>query len=288
MKNPISTTIANRILTIRGKHVMLDRDVAELFQIPTKRLNEQVKRNVNRFPDYYFFRLSSVEKNELVANCDRLSSLKHSAVSPLAFTEYGISMLATLIKGDFAAAMSISIIDTFIHHKRSFRSGELLTARVDLIEFHVNHHRVQLDEIIALLQPGLPPTQGIFFENQIFDAYVFINDLMHRAEHSIILVDNYVDQHVLMQLSKRPKNVKAVIYTERITPTLQLDLTKHNAQYPAIEIHRINRVHDRFLLIDEKELYHIGASIKDLGKRWFAFSRMDSFAAEMLKKLDRL
>jgi hypothetical protein len=267
---------------------MLDRDVAELFQIPTKRLNEQVKRNVNRFPDYYFFRLSSVEKNELVANCDRLSSLKHSAVSPLAFTEYGISMLATLIKGDFAAAMSISIIDTFIHHKRSFRSGELLTARVDLIEFHVNHHRVQLDEIIALLQPGLPPTQGIFFENQIFDAYVFINDLMHRAEHSIILVDNYVDQHVLMQLSKRPKNVKAVIYTERITPTLQLDLTKHNAQYPAIEIHRINRVHDRFLLIDEKELYHIGASIKDLGKRWFAFSRMDSFAAEMLKKLDRL
>jgi hypothetical protein len=111
---------------------------------------------------------------------------------------------------------------------------------------------------------------------------------MHRAEHSIILVDNYVDQHVLMQLSKRPKNVKAVIYTERITPTLQLDLTKHNAQYPAIEIHRINRVHDRFLLIDEKELYHIGASIKDLGKRWFAFSRMDSFAAEMLKKLDRL
>ena len=288
MKNPISTTIANRILTIRGKHVMLDRDVAELFQIPTKRLNEQVKRNVNRFPDYYFFRLSSVEKNELVANCDRLSSLKHSAVSPLAFTEYGISMLATLIKGDFAAAMSISIIDTFIHHKRSFRSGELLIARVDLIEFHVNHHRVQLDEIIALLQPGLPPTQGIFFENQIFDAYVFINDLMHRAEHSIILVDNYVDQHVLMQLSKRPKNVKAVIYTERITPTLQLDLTKHNAQYPAIEIHRINRVHDRFLLIDEKELYHIGASIKDLGKRWFAFSRMDSFAAEMLKKLDRL
>jgi len=126
MENALAQTIENRIFTIRGKQVLLDRDVAELFQQKTKRLNEQVKRNVDRFPEHYFFRLTKNEKEELVANCDRLSGLKHSTVSPLVFTEYGISMLATLIKGEFAAAMSVAIIDTFIHYTNSKRSGETL------------------------------------------------------------------------------------------------------------------------------------------------------------------
>ena len=126
------------------------------------------------------------------------------------------------------------------------------------------------------------------FENQIFDAYAFFSDIIQRAGHSIILIDNYVDHSVLLQLAKRRANVTATIYTECIPASLQLDLTKYNAQYPPITIHRIEQVHDRFLLIDEKELYHIGASIKDLGKRWFAFSRMDSLTEQVLERIKRV
>jgi len=285
MDSTLTSAIENRIFTIRGKQVMLDRDVAELFEQQTKRLNEQVKRNVERFPEHYFFRLTTEEKNELVANCDRLSSLKHSSVSPLVFTEYGISMLATLIKGEFAAAISVAIIDTFILYNQSRRAGGILTTRIELIESDLSEHKKKMEEILALLEPERLPQRGIFFENQIFDAYAFLSDLLQRAQESIILIDNYIDHTVLLQLAKRNKNVSATIYTERITNALQLDLDKHNAQYPPIAIHRMKHLHDRFLLIDGKELYHIGASIKDLGKKWFAFSRMDSLAGEVERRL---
>jgi hypothetical protein len=149
--------------------------------------------------------------------------------------------------------------------------------------FHKMNERIEHIEVT--LKTHQLPTHGIFFDNQIFDAYVFFSDIIQRAAQSIILIDNYIDHTVLMQLAKRQKHVSAAIYTERIPPSLQLDLTKHNAQYQPITIHRIKQVHDRFLLIDSKELYHIGASIKDLGKRWFAFSRMDSLAGEVLGRL---
>ncbi len=140
----------------------------------------------------------------------------------------------------------------------------------------------------VVLKTNELPSYGIFFNNQIFDAYVFFNDLIERAETSIILMDNYIDHTVLLQLAKRKKNVTATIYTERIPAALSLDLEKHNRQYSPIEIHRIQNVHDRFLVIDEKELYHIGASIKDLGKRWFAFSRMDSLTEQVLKRIQKV
>jgi hypothetical protein len=285
MENALVQTIENRIFTIRGKQVLLDRDVAELFQQKTKRLNEQVKRNVDRFPEHYFFRLTKNEKEELVANCDRLSGLKHSTVSPLVFTEYGISMLATLIKGEFAAAMSVAIIDTFIHYSKSKRSGEILISRINLIEMSLSAHEKKIEDILVQLEPYASKKQGIFFQNQIFDAYVFFSELVQKGTYSIILIDNYIDHTVLLQLAKRTEGVSATIYTERIPAPLRLDLEKHNAQYPPIEIHRIQHIHDRFLIIDEKELYHIGASIKDLGKKWFAFSRMDSLVGEVLRRI---
>ncbi len=285
MENALAQTIENRIFTIRGKQVLLDRDVAELFQQKTKRLNEQVKRNVDRFPEHYFFRLTQKEKEELVANCDRLSGLKHSTVSPLVFTEYGISMLATLIKGEFAAAMSVAIIDTFIHYSKSKRSGEILISRINLIEMSLSAHEKKIEDILVQLEPYALKKHGIFFNNQIFDAYVFFSELVQKATYSIILIDNYIDHTVLLQLAKRNEGVTATIYTECITAALRLDLDKHNAQYPAIEIHRTQYIHDRFLIIDEKELYHIGASIKDLGKKWFAFSRMDSLVSEVLRRI---
>jgi hypothetical protein len=130
------------------------------------------------------------------------------------------------------------------------------------------------------------PTSGIFFNDQIFDAYVFSSELIAKAKKSIILIDNYIDETTLIQLSKRNKKVTCTIYTERINQQLLLDLEKHNAQYPQIEIKTLKKAHDRFLILDKKELYHIGASLKDLGKRWFAFSRLDGLASQIIKHLD--
>ena len=146
-------------------------------------------------------------------------------------------------------------------------------------------HEKKIEDILVQLEPYNSKKHGIFFQNQIFDAYVFFSELIQQAKSSIILIDNYIDHTVLLQLAKRNEGVTATIHTERIPASLLLDLEKHNAQYPPIEIHRIQHIHDRFLIIDEKELYHIGASVKDLGKKWFAFSRMDSLVAEVLRRI---
>ena len=163
--------------------------------------------------------------------------------------------------------------------------GYAIHFRTENLERSFRNMNERMERIEVSLKTNELPTLGIFFENQIFDAYTFFSDIIQRAKHSIILIDNYIDHTVLVQLAKRRTNVSATIYTERIPASLHLDLTKHNAQYQPINIHRIKQVHDRFLLIDGKELYHIGASIKDLGKRWFAFSRMDSLAGDILGRL---
>jgi hypothetical protein len=138
----------------------------------------------------------------------------------------------------------------------------------------------------ALENKSLKPKQGIFYDGQIFDAYTFVSDLIRTANKSIVLIDNYVDDSVLTLLTKRKKRVKASIYSKKISLQLSLDLDKHNAQYPTIEIKEFKNAHDRFIIIDEKTIYHFGASLKDLGKKWFAFSKMDVEAIEMLNKLE--
>jgi len=163
--------------------------------------------------------------------------------------------------------------------------GYAIHIRTENLERSFRKMNERMERIELSLKTNELPTHGIFFENQIFDAYAFFSDIVARAKHSIILIDNYIDHTVLLQLAKRRANVTATIYTERIPAALQLDLARHNAQYPPISIHRIKQVHDRFLIIDNKELYHIGASIKDLGKRWFAFSRMDSLAVDVMGRL---
>jgi hypothetical protein len=165
------------------------------------------------------------------------------------------------------------------------RKGYALHIRTENLESSFRNMNERIERIELSLKTNELPTHGIFFENQIFDAYAFFSDIIQRATQSIVLIDNYIDHTVLLQLAKRRTNVSADIYTERIPTSLELDVDKHNAQYPSIRLHRIKHVHDRFLLIDRKELYHIGASIKDLGKRWFAFSRMDSLAGEVMGRL---
>jgi hypothetical protein len=270
--------------------VMLDRDLAILYGITTKALNQAYKRNKERFPETFAFTLS---ENELYTLRSQIVTLEkknvgkgtHSKYLPTVYTEYGVAMLSAVLKTEKAVAISIEIIDFFVRVRRMIRSGELMIHRIDLIEKRLIGYDLKFDEIDQFIQKTKLPQHGIFFDNQIFDAYTFFSELLQHAKQSIVLIDNYIDHTVLLQLSKRPPGVSATIYTERIAETLQLDLAKHNAQYPPIAIRAIQKVHDRFLLMDEKELYHIGASIKDLGKRWFAFSRMDSLAEEVTARL---
>ncbi|MCO5253851.1 MAG: virulence RhuM family protein [Bacteroidetes bacterium] len=163
--------------------------------------------------------------------------------------------------------------------------GYALNQRMDRIENNYESLNKEVRQISLQLKTQELPNQGIFFEGQIFDAYVFVADIIKKAKTDIILIDNYVDETVLTLLAKRPKNVNATIYTKTISKQLQLDLDKHNSQYPPIALKTFANSHDRFLIIDQKELYHLGASLKDLGKKWFAFSKMDSLTADVLAKL---
>jgi hypothetical protein len=165
--------------------------------------------------------------------------------------------------------------------------GYVLNQRMDRIENNYENLSNEVKQISLQLKTSYLPNQGIFFNGQIFDAYIFISEIIKNAKTEIILLDNYIDETVLLQLSKRNAGVKATIYTGRISPQLLLDLEKHNKQYPPIEIKSFTNSHDRFIIIDQTELYHIGASLKDLGKKWFAFSRFDSLAESLLKMLNK-
>jgi len=169
--------------------------------------------------------------------------------------------------------------------KEHLLKGFSINNRMNSLENQVFELKDQLSKIDIQLQTQLPHTQGVFFEGQVFDAYVFVNDLIKSANNSIILIDNYLDDSTLLMLSKRKKACKTIIYTQKINALLKLDLAKHNEQYPKIEVYQFKSTHDRFLIIDEKELYHIGASLKDLGKKLFAISKLNEFLPAILEKL---
>jgi len=280
--------IENRIVTFRGIQVMIDRDLAEVYSVDTKVLNQAVKRNIERFPDIFRFQLTENERNELVTNCDRFRSLKHSSSLPYAFTEQGVAMLSAVLRSETAIQVSIQIMHAFVEMRKLVLGNAGLFQRLDKIEMKQLETDQKFEQVFSALESrGKAPDKGIFFEGQIFDAYVFVAELIRKASTDIVLVDNYIDETVLMLLAKRDKDVLATIYTKQINQQLKLDLEKYNNQYPAIKIKTVANIHDRFLLIDQKELYHIGASLKDVGKKWFAFSKMDDFACELLNRLKK-
>ena len=279
--------IENRIFTIRGKQVMFDRDLAEMYQVEVKRLNEQVKRNIDRFPETFRFQLNSQEKDELVANCDRFESLKHSTVNPYAFTEQGVAMLSAVLRSEIAVKVSIQIMNAFVELRKLVGQETLQHLRLSSIENKLIEHDQKFNKLFTALENNKLPQRGVYFDGQVYDAYQFVSDVIKNAQSSIILIDNYIDDSILTLFSKRKKNVTATIYTASISKQLRLDLEKHNAQYPEVKAELFKQSHDRFLIIDEKELYHIGASLKDLGKKWFAFSRMDSLCKDVLSKIKK-
>ncbi len=287
-----SSHIESLIVEIRGQQVMLDRDLASLYGVETKVLNQAVKRNINRFPDHFRFQLTEYETNELVTNCDRLQNLKHSSIFPFVFTEQGVAMLSTVLRSDTAISMSIQIMDAFVAMRHFIASNAQIFQRLEIIEHHQLELAVhqsetdrKLEEVFKRLDDSsIQKRHGIFFDGEIFDAYSLTCQIIKTATKRIVLFDNYIDETVLTLLDKRNAGVAATIYTQRITQQLKLDIVRHNSQYPAIDVRIFDRSHDRFLCIDDT-VYHIGASLKDLGKKWFAFNRMELPTDELMSKI---
>ena len=281
--------IRNLIYTIRGKQVMLDSDLAALYQVETKNLNKAVKRNIERFPVSFCFQLTEEEVENLRFQFGT-SSLSYGGrrYLPYVFTEQGVAMASAILRSDIAVKMSVEIMEAFVEMRRMLISNASLFHRLDNIELKQLEADQKFEEIFKALESDkLHSEKGIFYNGQVFDAYTFVSDIIRSAKSSIILLDNYVDDTVLTLLGKRKTNVTATILTKSISNQLRLDLQRYNSQYPPVDIEVFSDAHDRFLIIDNMELYHIGASLKDLGKKWFAFSRMDIEVGRMLQILSQ-
>ena len=280
------TRIEERIFTIRGKQVMIDKDLALLYGVETKALNQAVKRNIERFPDDFMFQLDYQEclRSQIVTlNTRRGQHLKYM---PYAFTEQGVAMLSGVIKSAKAVEVNIKIMRAFVIMRNMVANDSALNRRMTELEFKQKQTDINVEKILKIInETDYIPRQGIFFDGQIYDAYAFVADLVRSAKRRIVLIDNYIDDTVLTLMSKRASEVKATIYTGKISKQLQLDIDKHNAQYPLIEVRTFSKAHDRFLIIDDA-VYLVGASIKDLGKKWFGFTLMENTdAEELLEKL---
>ena len=354
MENVTAQTIENKIFTIRGVQVMLDKDLAELYEVETKRINEQVKRNIERFPEEFCFQLTKEEveilrsqiatlntensflrsqnetskseiptlksqyatsRSQIVTLNKEDSFLKSQIVTskkenrggnrylPYAFTEQGVAMLASILKSETAVKVSIQIMNAFVQMRHFISANGSLFARLDTVEKKqieteekLNRNLLRIEEkldineknfekVFDALEAADLPKQGVFCDGQIFDSYKFVSDLIRKAKTSIVLVDNYVDDTVFLMLDKRKTGVSATIYTQSISKQLTLDLQKHNAQYAPIDVRLIKNFHDRFLFLDEKTIYHIGASVKDLGKKVFGFSKLGLDAKQIMNML---
>ena len=288
------------IKVIRGQQVMLDKDLATLYGVETKVLNQTVKRNIERFPDDFRFELSREEclRSQIVTSNGRGGN----RYSIYAFTEQGVAMLSSVLRSKTAIEVNIQIMRAFVSMRHFMVNNASMFSRLETIEYHqleiLQHQQdtdrhleesdKRIEEVFRRLDEGnAKPKQGVFYNGQIYDAYTFVSDLIKSAKKRIVLIDNYVDETVLTLLDKRDNNVSAIIYTQQISRQFQLDIDRHNAQYAPIDVETFRLSHDRFLCIDN-DVYHIGASIKDLGKKWFGFSKMEILTPdELVERINR-
>lgn len=310
--------VKNLIYTVRGTQVMLDSDLAALFEVETKVFNQAVKRNIDRFPTVFRFQLSKEEfenlnlKNEISSNVDvvdnqyiganeslrsqsvalEMDGLKSQIVTlkkrrgqhrkylPYVFSEHGVAMLTGLLRSEVAIQMSIRIMTAFVEMRKLVSLNIDIINRLENVEY--NHFKLKnetedkFNQIFNALQgENASPKQNVFFNGQIYDAYSFVIKLIEKAQKELLIIDNYVDNSVLDMISKKKSGVVVTIITQQKTPLSTTDIHKFNQQYPTLFLKYSKLMHDRFLLIDNKELYHIGASLKDLGKKCFAFSLIE-------------
>lgn len=298
--NELVGNIELLIKVIRGQQVMLDKDLATLYGVETRVLNQTVKRNIERFPDDFRFELSREEclRSQIVISNGRGGN----RYSTYAFTEQGVAMLSSVLRSKTAIEVNVQIMRAFVSMRHFLANNASIFSRLETIEYHqleILQHQQDTDkhleesdkrinEVFRRLKEGnVKPKQGVFYNGQVYDAYTFVSDLIKSAKSRIILIDNYVDETVLTLLDKRETGVASVIYTQQISRQFQLDIERHNAQYSPIDVETFRLSHDRFLCIDD-DVYHIGASIKDLGKKWFGFSKMEILTPdELVERINR-
>lgn len=272
-------TIRNLIYTIRRHQVMLDSDLSMLYQVETRILNQAVKRNMERFPDHFCFQLTEEETKSLrsqFATSNENDSRGGRRYLPYVFTEQGIAMLSAVLRSDVAIRVSIKIMDTFVEMRRFLASNSLMFERINELEVRQLEYQRSADEkfdkIFDYISEHEESPQKIFFDGQIYDAFSLMTELVAKAKEKLVLIDNYVDIGTLNILAKKKKNVEAVIYTFKGTKLSKKDIDNFNSQYPILKIRYTNVFHDRFLIIDDVCAYHIGASVKDAGKKCFGIS----------------
>ena len=287
------TTIQNRILLIRNQQVMIDRDIAELYGVETKRLNEQVKRNIERFPEEFMFQITREEfdsvKSQFATSRNNMFVGQEGGTRklPYVFTEHGITMLASVLRSESAVNASIQIVKAFVAMRKFLLSNAQIFQRLDSLEIHRIESDKRIDELFTRMDRyKIDDTQGIFFQVQIFDAYAKFQSFIAQAQKEIVLIDNYVDITVLERLSTKNSGVDVTIYTLPNTRLTAQDIRSFNAQYPTLTVKHTTSMHDRFLIIDDSILYHLGASLKDLGRKCFAFELFDAgFIPDILAKV---
>lgn len=267
---------------------MLDSDVANLYNYKTKSLNLAVKRNMERFPEEFCFKLSEEEFKNLRFQIETLNKkINNGNVTrkylPYVFTEQGIAMLAGVLKSEIAVNVSISIIKAFVEMKKFINSNGQIFERLTNIEYKLLEHDKKFDVLFNELQKDNSFKQKVFFKGQIWDSYSLIVDIIKKANNKITIIDNYVDDSILKMLSKKKTNVEVVILTSEKSNILKLDIQKFNKEYPVLKVAKTNNFHDRFIIIDNKELYHLGASIKDLGKKCFGINQIED--EEIVKQI---
>ena len=283
------------IKVIRRQQVMLDKDLAMLYGVEAKVLNQAVKRNVERFPNDFRFQLTKEEclRSQIVTLNEKQG--KHLKYMPYAFTEQGVAMLSSVLRSQTAIEVNIQIMRAFVSMRHFMVNNASVFSRLETIEYHqlemqqhLQESDKRIEEVFRRLDEGnAKPKQGVFYNGQIYDAYTFVSDLIKSAKKRIVLIDNYVDETVLTLLDKRDNSVSAIIYTQQISRQFQLDIDRHNAQYAPIDVETFRLSHDRFLCIDDN-VYHLGASIKDLGKKWFGFSKMEILTPdELVERINR-
>lgn len=290
-------TIKNLIYVVRGQQVMMDSDLAALYQVETRVLNQAVKRNIARFPEKFRFQLSEDEYDDLKSQFVISSEEDENTHGgrrklPYVFTEQGIAMLSAVLRSETAVQVSIKIMDAFVEMRRFLASNTLMFEKINEMEvkrlaFQKNTEE-KFDKIFRYISEHEESSQKIFFDGQIYDAFSLLVDLVSKAEKKLALVDNYVDVGTLNILAKKKSDVEVVVYTVRRTRLSEADVNNFNQQYPKLEVKYTGVFHDRFLIIDDTCAYHIGASIKDAGKKCFGISLIEDtrIVKDILERLN--
>lgn len=299
MVEVVQPAIEKLIYVIRDKQVMIDSDLAMLYHVETKRLNEAVKRNIARFPEEFRFQLTEKETESLRSQI--ATSMKSNGDNekkggrrylPYAFTEQGIAMLSAVLRSDVAIQVSINIMNAFVEMRRFIANNALLFERISNVELKQLEYQKKTDEkleqIFEYIADHEESNQKVFFDGQIYDAFSLIVSLIQKAEKEITLIDGYVDVGTLNLLSKKKDNVTVTVYTLKRTKLSKTDVDNFNMQYPTLDVKYTNVLHDRFLILDRKTAYHIGASLKDAGKKCFGINLIEDagIIKDILQRLE--